>query len=128
MSDDAASVEAQPPDAPKRRGRSQRKHTIGRVLLASAVVLALATGLGVVYLYRHLNGNLDVVDVRDQLGDRPEKEQVAGPQEPLNILVMGSDERNTYGNSDDPTLAKARSDTTILMHLSADRKRAYGIS
>src|SRR5687768_2332294 len=101
MSDDAARAEAQEPDAPKRRGRSRRKHTIGRVLLATAVVLALATGLGVVYLYRHLNGNLDVVDVTDQLGERPEKKRVAGPQEPLNVLVMGSDDRDAEGNNID---------------------------
>jgi LCP family protein required for cell wall assembly len=130
MSDHAARAEAHEPPAPKRRGRSQRKHTIGRVLLASAVVLALATGLGVVYLYRHLNGNLDVVDVTDQLGDRPEKRQVAGPQEPLNVLVMGSDDRDAAGNNiDNQELgSRDRSDTTILMHLSADRERAYGIS
>ncbi|MFL6002221.1 MAG: LCP family protein [Nocardioides sp.] len=119
-----------PAEAPKRRGRTGKRRTVGRVLLASAVVLALATGLGVVYLYRHLNGNLDVVDVRDQLGDRPEKKGVAGPQEPLNILVMGSDDRDAAGNNiDNQELGSSdRSDTTILMHLSADRKRAYGIS
>jgi LCP family protein required for cell wall assembly len=95
------------------------------------VVLALVTGLGVVYLYRHLNGNLDVVDVSEQLGtDRPEKEEVAGPQEPLNILVMGSDDRDAAGNNiDNQELGSTdRSDTTILMHLSADRERAYGVS
>ena len=117
-------------EAPKRRGRTGKRRTVGRVLLATAVVLALATGLGVVYLYRHLNGNLDVVDVTDQLGDRPEKKEVAGPQEPLNILVMGSDDRDAAGNNiDNQELGSSdRSDTTILMHLSADRKRAYGIS
>ncbi len=79
-----------------------RRHTIGRVLIASAVVLALATGLGVVYLYRHLSGNLDVVDVTGQLGDdRPEKKGVTGPQEPLNVLVMGSDDRDAAGNNID---------------------------
>jgi LCP family protein required for cell wall assembly len=131
MSDDAAREQPQGPDAPKRRGRSRRKHTIGRVLLASAVVLALATGLGVVYLYRHLNGNLDVVDVSEQLGtDRPEKKGDTGPQEPLNVLVMGSDDRDAAGNNiDNQELGSSdRSDTTILMHLSADRKRAYGVS
>ena len=131
MSDHAAAREQTPvPDAPKRRGRTRRKHTIGRVLLASAVVLALVTGLGVVYLYRHLSGNLNVVDVTGQLGsDRPEKE-VTGPQEPLNILVMGSDDRDAAGNNiDNQELGSSdRSDTTILMHLSADRKRAYGVS
>jgi LCP family protein required for cell wall assembly len=130
MPDDAASAQPQEPDAPKRRGSSRRKHTVGRVLLASAVVLALATGLGTVYLYRHLNGNLDVVDVTDQLGERPDKEQVEGPQEPLNVLVMGSDDRDAAGNNiDNQELGSTdRSDTTILMHLSADRKRAYGVS
>jgi LCP family protein required for cell wall assembly len=128
---DAPREETQaPPEAPKRRGRMGKRRTVGRVLLATAVVLALATGLGVVYLYRHLNGNLDVVDVTDQLGDRPEKQEVAGPQEPLNILVMGSDDRDAAGNNiDNQELGSSdRSDTTILMHLSADRKRAYGIS
>jgi len=131
MPDQAPRAEAQaPPEAPKRRGRTGKRRTVGRVLLATAVVLALATGLGVVYLYRHLNGNLDVVDVTDQLGDRPEKQEVAGPQEPLNILVMGSDDRDAAGNNiDNQELGSSdRSDTTILMHLSADRKRAYGIS
>jgi LCP family protein required for cell wall assembly len=128
---DAPREETQaPPEAPKRRGRMGKRRTVGRVLLATAVVLALATGLGVVYLSRHLNGNLDVVDVTDQLGDRPEKQEVAGPQEPLNILVMGSDDRDAAGNNiDNQELGSSdRSDTTILMHLSADRKRAYGIS
>jgi LCP family protein required for cell wall assembly len=131
MSVDTARAQTQEPAAPKRRGRSPKKNTVGRVLLASAVVLALATGLGVVYLYRHLNGNLNVVDVTEQLGtDRPEKEAVAGPQEPLNILVMGSDDRDAAGNKiDNQGIGGTdRSDTTILMHLSADRERAYGIS
>jgi LCP family protein required for cell wall assembly len=129
MANDGASPRSDETDAPKRRGRSPRKNTIGRVLLASAVVLALVTGLGVVYLYRHLNGNLDVVDVRDQLEDRPEKKD-QGPQEPLNVLVMGSDDRDAPGNKIDNEGqgGSDRSDTTILMHLSADRKRAYGVS
>jgi len=115
--------------APKRRGRTKKKHTIGRVLLASCVVLALVTGLGVIYLYRHLNGNLTVLDIQKQLTDRPSKHRVAGPQEPLNILVMGSDDRDGAGdNIDGLTHAGQRSDTTILFHLSADRKHAYGVS
>jgi LCP family protein required for cell wall assembly len=131
MPDHAARAESQEPSGPKRRGRARRKHTVGRVLLATSLVLALATGLGVVYLYRHLSGNLNVVDVTDQLGsDRPEKEAVTGPQEPLNVLVMGSDDRDAAGNNiDNQELGSSdRSDTTILMHLSADRERAYGVS
>jgi LCP family protein required for cell wall assembly len=127
--DDATTAPADS-GAPKRRGRVKKKHTIGKVLLVTSLVLALATGLGVVYLYRHLNGNLDVIDVTKQLGeDRPDKEEVEGPQEPLNILVMGSDTREGAGNNiDNLTGGGERSDTTILFHLSADRERAYGVS
>ena len=129
MPDDAASPEQPKSVAPKRKGKVQKKHTVGRVLLASSLVLALATGLGVAYLYRHLNGNLDVVDVTEQLTDRPDKERVEGPKEPLNVLVMGSDTREGEGNNiDNLTGGGERSDTTILFHVSADRERAYGVS
>src|SRR3954463_4449885 len=115
--------------APKRRGRVRKRHTVGRVLLAALVVLALVTGLSVAFLYRHLNGNLNVLDVTSQLENRPDKVAVSGPQEPLNILVMGSDNRDCQGcNIDNLTGGGQRSDTTILLHLSADRKRAYGVS
>ena len=62
---------------PRRKGRAPRKHTVGKVLLATTIVLALATGLGVVYLYRHLNGNLTVLEV-DDLVDRPPGEEGGG--------------------------------------------------
>jgi LCP family protein required for cell wall assembly len=117
------------PDAPKRRGRGRRRHAVAKVILAVVVVLAMATGLTVVFLYRHLNGNLDVIDVTKQLDNRPAKVQVEGPKEPLNVLVMGSDTRQGVGNAVDKQFdIGERSDTTILLHLSADRERAYGIS
>jgi LCP family protein required for cell wall assembly len=114
---------------PKRRGKVKKRHTVGRVLLVTAVVLALVTGLSTLYLYRHYNSNLDVLDISKQLVDRPEKKKVEGPKEPLNILVMGSDDRDAPGNNiDNLTGGGKRSDTTILLHLSADRRRAYGVS
>src|SRR6478736_2867556 len=116
------------PGAPKRRAKPKRRHTVGKVLLATLVALALATGLSVVYLYRHLNGNLEVLDPTDQLSNRPTK-LVEGPKGPENILVMGSDSRDGAGNNIDGKAGSGqRSDTTILLHLSADRKRAYGVS
>jgi len=127
---DAAPEGAQPDTAaPKRRGRVRKRHTIGKVVLASVLVLAMATGLGTIWLYRHLNGNLNVLDPTAQLSNRPDKIAVEGPQEPLNVLVMGSDSRDCDGcNIDNLTGGGQRSDTTILFHVSADRKRAYGIS
>jgi LCP family protein required for cell wall assembly len=129
MSEPDASPEPARPTAPKRRGRSKKKHTIGKVLLAVSVVLALCTGLGVAYLYRHLGGNLNELDVTTQLENRPDKKDVEGPKEPLNVLVMGSDTREGEGNNiDNLTGLGQRSDTTILLHVSADRQHAYGIS
>src|SRR6478735_1599266 len=81
------------PGGPKRRAKPKRRHTVGKVLLATLVALAIATGLSVVYLYRHLNGNIQVLDPTDQLSDRPSK-LIEGPKGPLNILVMGSDSRD----------------------------------
>src|SRR4051794_9614892 len=127
---DAVPERTQPDSTlPKRRAKVRKRHTIGKVLLASALVLAMATGLGTIWLYRHLNGNLNVLDPTSQLTDRPDKVAVEGPKEPLNVLVMGSDSRDCDGcNIDNLTGGGQRSDTTILFHVSADRKRAYGIS
>src|SRR5690242_11938843 len=101
------------PRGPKRRARRNARHTVGKVLLASVVALALATGLGVVFLYRHLNGNLEVLDPTTQLSNRPTKVET-GPQEPVNVLVMGSDSREGAGNNIDGLTGDGeRSDTTI---------------
>jgi LCP family protein required for cell wall assembly len=49
-----------------------------------------------------------------------------GQTKPLNILIMGSDSR--AGQKAVAGSTPGLSDTTILLHLSADRKRAYGVS
>ena len=114
----------------KRRGKGRRSHTVAKVLLSSVLVLGLVTGLGVTFFYRHLNGNLNVEDLGAQLGDdRPDEVEVEGDKDPINILVMGSDSREGAGNNiDGLTGGGERSDTTIMIHLSADRQSAYGIS
>lgn len=122
--------ESRPPVQPARRkARSRKRHTVAKVLLASFVVLGMLTGLSTVFLYRHLNGNITVLDISDQLTDRPEKKRSPLPKEPLNILVMGSDTREGKGNNiDGLTGGDERSDTTLMFHLSADRENAYGVS
>ncbi|GAA1921515.1 LCP family protein [Nocardioides lentus] len=114
--------------APKRRAPKERRHTVAKVITTSTLGLALATGVGVTTVYHHLNGNLQVMDVSDQLTDRPEKVDVAGG-EPLNLLIMGSDSRDGAGNDiDGLTGGGQRSDTTMILHVSADRERAFGVS
>lgn len=129
MTDAAPESEERDPATPKRRGKVRKRHTVGKVVLATVVVLAMVTGLGAIWFYRHLNSNLNVLDISGQLTDQPEKIKVEGPKEPLNVLVMGSDSRDCEGcNIDNLTGGGQRSDTTLLFHLSADRQRAYGIS
>lgn len=102
---------------------SRRRRIIKRVVIGvSVLVLVLSSAL--VVAYKKLEGNINVMQI-DLGQDRPRKVDVAGPEEPLNILVLGSDNRDgTNIGGDTPGL----SDTTILLHLSADRSRAYGVS
>ena len=58
------------------------------------------------------------------LRDRPEAVEVDGPTQPLNILLIGSDTREQpedLAAGGGEAVAGARSDTTILPHVSADR-------
>jgi len=118
------------PGGGKRKGKAKLHHTVGKVVGATMVVIALVTGLTVVFVYRHYNANLNVVDLGKELGsNRPERKIPAGPDGPINILVMGSDNRDAPGDHiDNLTGIGKRSDTTILLHLSGDRRHAYGVS
>jgi LCP family protein required for cell wall assembly len=94
---------------------------VKRIGVGVAVLLMVITG-GAVIAYKHFEGNISTEDFLD--GPRPTPE-VKGP---INVLVMGSDTRegaNGKGiGGDTPGL----SDTTILLHLSSNRKFAYGVS
>src|SRR3954449_3242673 len=113
----------------KRRGKVKVHHTVGKVVAATMVAVALITGLSVVFLYRHYNSNLNVLDVSNAIKNNPTHQAPTGPSGPINILVMGSDNRDAPGDHiDNLTGIGKRSDTTILLHLSGDRRHAYGVS
>ena len=103
-----------------------RRRRITTRVVATLAVLAVVLTSTLVIVYKKLEGNINAVSISDQLGsDRPEAVEVSGPKRPMNVLVMGSDSRDgTKIGGDTPGL----SDTTILLHLSADRSRAYGVS
>lgn len=102
-------------------------HPVVRAIAVSVAVVLLAVGASGYLLYRHLEGNVTVSGAFEQITEpRPEKEDVEGPKEPLNILVLGSDTR--AGQKAVAGSTPGLSDTTILLHLSADRSRAYGVS
>jgi LCP family protein required for cell wall assembly len=114
---------------PKRRAPVRKRHTVAKVLTTTTIVMALVVGLSVSYFYRQLNANLTAGDGFVSDVPLPDVIEVEGPKQPLNVLIMGSDSRDGAGNNiDGLTESGARSDTTILLHVSANRKRAYGIS
>nr|WP_240449534.1 LCP family protein [Streptomyces harenosi] len=109
----------------RRRGR-RRRRVAG---LAVCAVLLAAAGAGWA-VYAKLEGNITPDEAAAAELARYEKERPA----PLvrgarNILLIGSDTRAGEGNArygrDSGT---ARSDTTILLHLAADRRSATAIS
>jgi LCP family protein required for cell wall assembly len=118
-----------PAPRPDDAARAARR-TVARVVALTLVTISLVTGLTVAVLYRHFDSNLNVVDITPQLGhDRPAAPPVTAQKGPVNILVMGSDNRDAPGDRiDNLTGIGQRSDTTILLHLSGDRQRAYGVS
>lgn len=112
-------------------------------MVAAQLVLAMVTALVVVVAYRSIDGNIAEgeainhlvaspsparADVGDSDGDSAGDSAGDEDLEPLNVLVMGSDARTGEGNSIDGESGGGVSDTTILLHVSADRQEAYGIS
>ena len=103
---------------------ARHRHMLRRIGLVTLVVLVVLSTVLVV-VYKKLEGNINAIPSIALGTDRPDKVKVEGPKEPLNVLIMGSDDRKgTNIGGDTPGL----SDTTILLHLSADRERAYGVS
>lgn len=77
--------------------------------------------------YEYLQGNIQGINMTG-LGNRPTPVKVAGPTQPLNILVMGSDTRAGANGRGIGGSTPGLSDTTIILHISANRKYAYGVS
>ncbi len=104
--------------------RGQRRHVL-LVIVITQIVVALLTGAVITVAYQKLDENFgEGAEI-----DHRVKKQPLSDGEPLNILVMGSDSRVGTGNHvDGQTDIGQRSDTTILVHISADRKTVYGVS
>lgn len=122
----------------RRRGESHRHGKRGkrRILRWVAYVLALVIlGAGAAgYLwYEHLNSNLR--KGHRSAGNNAAKKTApnAAGQTPLNILLIGSDSRNSkenlkLGGSKSSVGAKPLADVQMLLHVSADRKNASVVS
>jgi LCP family protein required for cell wall assembly len=109
-----------------------KRHPRVTAAVSALAVLLLAAGVTTAVAVHRLQGNIRAVDVTDRLGDdRPTAEPLADPDEgrPLNILVVGSDTRAGANDFIGGTeTGEGRSDTTIVLHVAADRGSALGIS
>ncbi|WP_282948082.1 LCP family protein [Cellulomonas endometrii] len=122
-----------------RHGRPRRSHAVLRGVALVAVAVLCFGGSGAAALYVRLNSNINAIDASDLIDTLPEPQPSAsatGPADPddpnagqpVNILLMGSDERDGENEAIGGYVGGMRSDTTILAHISADRTRVELIS
>ncbi len=113
---------------------------VGRVLLTMLSVIVLlvtVVGAGVSVVMGQLQGNITAIDVSENIDPKSAAEPLnivneeTGTYEPLTVVLMGSDTREGKGNGgfgSAEDIGGARSDTTIVMHISGDRQSAIGVS
>ncbi|MFJ3232583.1 LCP family protein [Streptomyces sp. NPDC086787] len=108
--------------------RRRRRWT--RVAAAGAGLLVLAAGGGGWAVYAKLNGNITADEAAAaELAEYERERPTALVSGALNILLIGSDSRAGAGNGKyGKDSGTERSDTTILLHLAADRRSATAVS
>lgn len=117
---------------PRRRAKRGRRR-IGRWIALCLSVLILGTaGAGYLY-YEHLNSNIRKGERSSADSDVKKSAPNAAGQTPLNVLLIGSDSRNSkanlkLGGSKQSVGAKPLADVQMLLHVSADRRNASVVS
>ena len=105
------------------------RHRWLRVLAVCTAFLVLALAGGAWYAYQRLNGNITTDTVTEtELKAQDSQRPVEGPTKAENILLIGSDNRGNGNGQYGQDTGTQRSDTTILLHLSADRSNATAMS
>ncbi|MFF1833900.1 LCP family protein [Streptomyces sp. NPDC058231] len=122
---DPSGVEWQTGGVPVRR----RRRWVRWVALAASFLVLVAAGLGW-WLYRKLDNNIRTdTSAASELRAYERERPASVVHDAENILLIGSDSRagdnRRYGRDDG---GSQRSDTTILLHLAADRKSATAMS
>ncbi|GAA0475877.1 LCP family protein [Streptomyces sp. NPDC046215] len=121
------------PGGGKPSGRRSRAARIARWAALCLAFLILGTAAAGYFYYEHLNSNLkkDPLNLGDKKLDRSAAN--AAGQRPLNILLLGSDSRNSaenvaLGGAREDAGRKPLADVQMLVHVSADRSNMSVIS
>ncbi|WP_030694404.1 LCP family protein [Streptomyces globisporus] len=123
---DPPATEDEAPGAPE---GPRRRHWLRWTALGAAVVVLAAAGVGW-WFYRKLDDNITTDTTAAAELEKYEKERPpAGTSAARNILLIGSDTRAGEGNREyGRDKGTQRSDTTILLHLSAGKSSATAVS
>lgn len=111
--------------------RPRKRRTWLRWVAGGVGVVVLATAGAGWWFYQKLDANITIdTNAAAQLQTYEKERPTPVALDALNILLIGSDSRSgkgnaKYGHDEGGT---ARSDTTILLHLAADRKSATAVS
>ncbi|MFF4954365.1 LCP family protein [Streptomyces chattanoogensis] len=112
-----------PPRTPPSPLHWMRRAALGT---AAAVLFTAGAGWG---LYSKLSGNIHFdSDTQNELEKYESERPDPGPPNAENILLIGSDTRRGGNEKYGTDSGTQRSDTTILLHLAADRHSATAVS
>ncbi|MFE6771038.1 LCP family protein [Streptomyces fimicarius] len=108
---------------------ARKSHWLRWTALAASFLVLVAAGAGW-WLYKKLDGNITTdTSAAAELKAYEKERPTPVVMDAQNILLIGSDSRagdnREYGRDDG---GSQRSDTTILLHLAADRKSATAVS
>ncbi|MFF9864985.1 LCP family protein [Streptomyces sp. NPDC013953] len=125
------------PDGPAgaqaaRHGRKGRRRVLRWVASVLSLLILGTAGAGYLY-YQHLNDNIKKDELNLGKNRMPEHKANAAGQTPLNILLIGSDARDSkenqaLGGAKETFNGMALADVQMLIHLSADRSNVSVVS
>ncbi|MFW6693368.1 LCP family protein [Streptomyces sp. MAR4 CNX-425] len=118
------------PPPPRRRGRGVR---VARWFFGTVAFVILGAAAAGYLFYRDLNNNLEKDPLNLGKNKLDEKQPNADGQTPLDILLLGSDSRNSeenlrLGGSHDDVGRDPLADVQMLLHVSADRSNMSVVS
>ena len=124
------------PVRPRHASRTAQRRVLSGIAAGAAAILGFTAVGGATYLQLTL-GAFETHDVSSLLGPAPDSTVEAEDPEPtdfasgqpINIVLIGTDERNGENGDIGGRVAEGmRGDTTMVMHISADRSRIEVVS
>ncbi|MGW3122286.1 LCP family protein [Streptomyces sp. NPDC001107] len=119
---------------PGGEGKRRRRRVLRWAAMVLTVVILGTAGAGYLY-YQHLNANIkkDDLNIGDAKDRAARSKANAAGQTPLNILLIGSDARNSkenqkLGGAKETYNTAPRADVQMLLHVSADRTNMSVVS